>query len=85
LKIIENNKDNIKYVPLRFISELSLNIFTEIIDEKEEECSICFENEGKWCKIKNCGHIIHYECFKKCVLDQHNIKCLYCMVEIIKI
>lgn len=45
------------------LEEYNLIDYTPI---ENEECIICFESDGDWCKLQ-CGHPFHVCCMKKCL------------------
>jgi hypothetical protein len=44
-----------------------------VISTPDEECSICCNKEGEWCKLSVCNHIYHTDCFKKWVETGINV------------
>jgi hypothetical protein len=48
-------------------------------EEEGGDCSICYENNGRWIELKTCKHQFHYGCIKK----NKNIKCPLCRHEYI--
>jgi hypothetical protein len=50
-------------------------ILTEVNDEDNEVddkdiCSICLSDEGRFCKLKNCNHIFHFNCIKELLINE---------------
>jgi hypothetical protein len=63
---------------------LRKNYGFKVIDsfEKEEECEICCENKkDKTVMIPPCGHILHYECFMKDIIQYNRKYCPICSIE----
>jgi hypothetical protein len=48
-------------------------------EEEGGDCSICYENNGRWVELKTCKHQFHYGCIKK----YNNKKCPLCRHEYI--
>jgi hypothetical protein len=48
---------------IRFIPDTYIDFIHEIIESTEDECSICYNNEGIWCKLE-CDHTFHVKCVK---------------------
>jgi hypothetical protein len=48
-------------------------------EEEGGDCSICYENDGRWIELKICKHQFHYGCIKK----NNNNKCPLCRREYI--
>jgi hypothetical protein len=44
-----------------------------VIPTPDDECAICSNIDGEWCKLAACNHIYHTDCFKKWVDTGINI------------
>jgi hypothetical protein len=80
----------IYHVPVKFLDDVTKHKFTvhnipEIyyepitVPENSEECPVCCDYTGDWCKIK-CGHKFHIKCILECV--QTSNKCPYCFTNV---
>jgi hypothetical protein len=88
-KVIQNNKYFFEYVPPKYrkeliskypelINYLELNDSDLTIIKTDENCSICQNNEGEWCKLNRCNHIFHCNCIKEWFKHSKKYECPLC-------
>ena len=65
-----------KYLPSRCITR---NTNFTIITNTTEDCPICMDNEGEWCKLE-CKHKFHLKCINDVFKTRKN--CPFCNAEI---
>jgi C4-type Zn-finger protein len=69
------------------LSDLPVFRYRKVDKIKCKSCSICLEyyKEGDFIPYFKCGHYLHYNCFKKCLLYKNeNFDCPICRQEIMK-
>ena len=90
---VQCNLSLIHHVPVQFLDEVTKHEVTKYkvnntpeisyesitVPENSEECPVCCNYEGDWCKIK-CGHKFHIKCILECV--QTNSRCPYCFTNV---
>lgn len=47
-------------------------------EDEGGNCCVCLENEGRWTKLRNCGHIIHSHCWDKIKISTCCSTCPLC-------
>ena len=97
MEAIKSNPGAIKYVlnrtPDMYTSDVVEYIHRRIKDigqeytcADDENCMICLDTNGTWCKLK-CGHAFHLICIEQCIIVPSNYrfskpikpsKCPYC-------
>jgi hypothetical protein len=92
MEAIKSNPCAIKYVLNRtpdmytsdveaYINRRIKEIGQEYICTDDENCMICFETNGTWCKLK-CGHAFHTNCIMQAF--RSNLKCPVCRNDLVE-
>ena len=53
------------------------NQYYKKINVTDDDCLICFDNSGTWCKLHVCGHKFHINCIETCLTTSN--KCPLCL------
>jgi len=88
-KLIQNCKYLFVYVPPEYRKEL-IKKYPELINhirltdsdytivKTDDNCSICQNNDGEWCKLNRCSHMFHSDCIEKWFRLSKKYECPLC-------